>query len=227
MAINFKPLDELFAHDYQSTYIDSTGHIIVGPNTYSVFYNYTVTERQQIFQVCEKYLPWEYSELQEDWEKTMYMYQWIIKSPPPFPYEEYTLSEEIQMDIETLKDELNIDPLSRGYASMSDEEAAINLNTVYRTMARDYVAGWEIFNVTDDTEYGALTDSQKASWDALCGIDNVSIDSGIAKSREAELFGPGTTTRDNLISLKTLNVSRGVELGLGVVKVGHIEEARR
>jgi len=29
----------------------------------------------------------------------MYMYQWIIKSPSPFPYEQYTLSEEITMAI--------------------------------------------------------------------------------------------------------------------------------
>jgi len=99
MAINFKPFDELFAPDYQLVYISTDGHIDVGPNTYSVFHNYTVEERQQIFQVCEKFLPWEDTQEQEHWERTMYMYQFVIKSPPPFPYPEYTLSEEIIMAI--------------------------------------------------------------------------------------------------------------------------------
>jgi len=98
MAIVFIPLDELFAPTYQLMYISVFGgHIDVGPYTYSVFTNYTVQERQQIFQVCEKHLPWEYTQEQEQWERTMYMYQFIIKSPPPFPYEEYPLSEEIIM----------------------------------------------------------------------------------------------------------------------------------
>jgi len=95
MAINFIPYDELFAPSYQLTYISIDGHISVGPNIYSVFHNYTVQERQQIFQVCEKFLPWEGTQEQEHWERTMYMYQFIIKSPPPFPYSEYPLNEEI------------------------------------------------------------------------------------------------------------------------------------
>ena len=99
MAIVFKPLDELFAHEYQLTYISTDGHIDIGPYTYSVFHNYTIQEKQIIFQICEKYLPWEDTQEQEQWERTMYMYQYIIKSPPPFPYEEYPLSEEIIMAI--------------------------------------------------------------------------------------------------------------------------------
>jgi len=102
MAINFIPFDELFAPEYQLTYISMDGHIIVGPNTYSVFHSYTMTERQQIFQVCEKYLPWQYTEIQEQWERTQYMYQFIIKSPPPFSYEEYKLNKDIVMEIELL-----------------------------------------------------------------------------------------------------------------------------
>ncbi len=95
MAINFTPFEELFAHEYQSTYISLNGHIIVGPYTYSVFANYTIAERQAAFQACEKYLNWQVSEIQEEWELCMYMYQFIIKSPDPFPYLEYTLNEDI------------------------------------------------------------------------------------------------------------------------------------
>ena len=110
---------------------------------------------------------------------------------------------------------------------MSDSEAADDLNTMYRTISRIYVSGWEIFNNTDDIEYAVLTDAQKSSWDALCGVEQVNTTSGIAKAKEAELFGPGTNTRSNLIDLRNPAASRAKELGLGVVKVGHVEEARR
>lgn len=116
------------------------------------------------------------------------------------------------MDYQVLKTELTTDPLTRGYSGMSDLQAANDLNTVYRTITRPTVAGWEIFNETDSTEYGALTDAQKASWDALCAIDQIDTASGVAKSREAELFGAGTTTRSNLQDLRTEDVSRADEL---------------
>lgn len=129
--------------------------------------------------------------------------------------------------MEILKTEISTDPLTRGYSGMSNIEVATDLNTKYRTDTWDYVSGSEIFNATDDSEYGALTDDQKASWDRLCGIDQIDISSGIAKAREAEFFGPGTTTRINLIALKDApNISRGVELGLGIVYEGNVQEAR-
>ena len=103
MAINFIPFEELFATEYQLNYISSYGYIIVGPYTYNVFFDYTVAQRQAAFQACEKYLPWEISEEQEHWELAMYMYQWVIKSPPPFPYLEYTLSEDIMAVIWEVK----------------------------------------------------------------------------------------------------------------------------
>ena len=117
MAINFKPFDELFDPIYQLTYISLDGHIDVGPNTYSVFHDYTIQERQAIFQICEKYLPWEITEEQEQWERTMYMYQFVIKSPPPFPYEEYSLNEDITMAITW---DIKIHPLN-----ISKKEASI------------------------------------------------------------------------------------------------------
>ena len=110
MAIDFKQFDELFAPAHQLTYISLGGHIDVGPNTYSVFHAYTMEERQIIFQVCQKYLPWQITEEQEQWERTMYMYQYIIKSPAPFPYPQYSLSEEIIMAITWTPNILNVMP---------------------------------------------------------------------------------------------------------------------
>lgn len=122
--------------------------------------------------------------------------------------------------------ELMTDPLSRGYSGMSDLEAADDLNTVYRTIALDTVSGSAIFNATDDAEFGALTDAEQDQWMALCAVGSIDTTSGVAKALESDIFGPGTTTRDNLVALRTQDVSRAVELGLGVVTEGDVNKAR-
>jgi len=131
------------------------------------------------------------------------------------------------MDYQALKTELDTDPLTRGYSGMTDQEAADDLNVVYRTLPVDTVSGSDIFNNTDDVEYGALTAEEQNRWVNMCGVETVDVASGVAKSLEAELFGPGTDTRTNLAALKMRDVSRGVELGLGEVKAGNVEEVRR
>lgn len=130
------------------------------------------------------------------------------------------------MDYAVLADEISTDPLTRGYSGMTDAQIAADINTEYRTCTRPFVFGHEIFNVTDDTEYGALTDAQKSSWDALCAIAEIETTSGVAKSREAELFGAGTTTRSNLSALRSPACSRGVELGLGNVETDDVTYAK-
>jgi len=92
-----------------------------------------MTERQQIFQVCEKYLPWQYTEIQEQWERTMYMYQFIIKSPPPFPYEEYLLSEEIIMAIswEFIIEPIDIPNRIVSVSATRTDDAPIDPDPVY------------------------------------------------------------------------------------------------
>jgi len=131
------------------------------------------------------------------------------------------------MNYQVLHTELDTDPLTRGYSGMSDSEAADDLNTVYRTLPVDTVPGSDIFNNTDDAEYGALTAEEQNRWLNMCGVSDIDVSSGVAKSLEAELFGAGTDTRTNLLALKTRDVSRGEELGLGIVKAGNVEEVRR
>ena len=129
MAIEYIPFEELFAHEYQSTYISPHGYIVVGPYIYNVFRDYSVAERQKALQDCAKWLNWLVSEIQQEWELCMYMYQWIIKSPPPFPYLEYTLSEEITMAISWDVQIKNVNLLSkRGdvVAVRTDSESALS-----------------------------------------------------------------------------------------------------
>lgn len=126
--------------------------------------------------------------------------------------------------------ELTNDPLTRGYAGMTDQQAADDLNTLYRYAYVDTVSGWEIFNATDDTEYAALTIDQKASWDRLCAIDQIDVSNGVAKAKEAELFGPGTVTRTNLLNLKRTPISRAQELDIleyaSQITAEHVNQAR-
>lgn len=126
----------------------------------------------------------------------------------------------------SLIDEITNDPLVRGYSGMTDAELADSLNTENRSVTKQFLTGSEIFNATDDVEYAALTDAQKSSWDALCAIGSIDTNSGVAKAREAELFGVSTTTRANLLAVRTQTVSRAVELGLGSVDEGDVKKAR-
>ena len=131
------------------------------------------------------------------------------------------------MDYQVLNTELTSDPLTRGYSGMTDQEAADDLNVVYRTLPVDTVPGSDIFNATDDVEYGALTAEEQNRWVNMCGVAEIDVASGVAKSLEDELFGAGTTTRTNLAALKTRDVSRGVELELGKApNASHVAHAR-
>lgn len=113
-----------------------------------------------------------------------------------------------------LVQELTDDPLGRGYSAMTDQQAADDLNTAYRFSIVPTVSGSAIFNATDDSEYAALTADQQASWDRLCSIDQIDVSNGVAKAREVELFGAGTTTRTNLLALKQIPITRAQELDL-------------
>ncbi len=131
------------------------------------------------------------------------------------------------MSIAIYKAELAAGHPVTGPYDADDELAAGEMNVVNRTRIRDTVSGSEIFNATDDAEYGALTAADQTTWVGLCGIAQVDTANGVAKSIEASLFGGGTTTRSNLAALRVENISRAVELGLGIAKTGLVEEARR
>ena len=126
-----------------------------------------------------------------------------------------------------LSEEIANDTLVRGYSGMTDAQVADSLvNTIDRPITKQFLSGSDIFNATDDAEYAALTAVEQTSWDALCGIDSIDTLSGVAKSREAAIFGPGTQTRTNLLAIRSSTVSRAEELGLGSVNEGDVKQAR-
>jgi len=139
------------------------------------------------------------------------------------------------MDIFALRDEITNDPLGRGYSGMSDGEIAIDINTEYRSWNRISMLGSEIWENTNLAEFGALLDgadtagknerNEKQEWLSFCAIDSHDP-FGLSVQFVIGLFGAGSVTVTNLSAARVETISRGYELGLGYVKVGHVEMAR-
>ena len=132
----------------------------------------------------------------------------------------------MSLRFETLAAELLAGHPDTGAYDANIHTAANQLNAVNRTRNKAFLPGAEIFNNTDDAEFAALTTAQKNAWVQLCQIDEVNTQSGIAKNLEASTFGPGTTTRQNLVDLRSEDISRAEELGIGFIQPGEVEYAR-
>ena len=130
------------------------------------------------------------------------------------------------MNYNTLKTELDTDPLTRGYAGMTDEQAATDLNTVYRTQPRGSMNGDEIFAATDNAEFVGLTDHKQQLWVSFTSKDIINAYDQTNIDFLDYIFGAGSTTKTTLAALREEDVSRGVELGLGNIKVGDVQFAR-
>ena len=129
------------------------------------------------------------------------------------------------MNIAKLKIELTADPLTRGYAGMTDQQAADSLNTVDRTVNLSSISGDDTFASTDGTEFAALTDLKKQLWLAFCGRETIDPFGTANVAFVTFVFGGGSTTVANLAALRTFQSSRANELGLGTVQPAHVDQA--
>ncbi len=128
--------------------------------------------------------------------------------------------------IEILTSELDDDPLGRGYASMSDEDAAGDLNTVYRTRNISNLTPSEFFQVVEPNELNALSAEESAViWNILHLAGDIN-----PMGREAEIFfsvfGAQSQTIANLSVIRETNISRAEEIGIAGVRPGHVQQAR-
>jgi hypothetical protein len=127
--------------------------------------------------------------------------------------------------------ELSTDPLTRGYAGMSDSEVVTSLYTVDRTYKRATVSGADLYNAIDETEWQALSADDKATIDRITqlGGDIQVQNSARVKSQlvgASGIFDNQTTTFANFVDLANPACSRVVELGLGDVTEGDVVAAR-
>ena len=102
-------------------------------------------------------------------------------------------------------------------------------NTDLLAILAEEITSADLFEAIDSAEFVALTDAQKARVDRLLGL-GVGIKTITGSKSRAEVvavFGGGSETVSNLVANNTVAISRGVELGIGRVKPGHVAEARK
>jgi len=143
---------------------------------------------------------------------------------------------------EKLRAELANDPLDRGYSSMSDEEAAADLQTEYRsdlhpvpmTSVVRWCARHDSLASLDTAASSASPGVRSVARAAQIMIASPHIESFNVHDPELSamldaLVTAGVFTldeRDDLVALGTTPTSRAAELGLGRVKPGYIGKAR-
>ena len=129
-------------------------------------------------------------------------------------------------DYEALKAELDADTLVRGYAGMTDQEAADDLNTVYRTRDRTSMTGKEVKDRIKTADWASRTDAQKSQLLSLVArndLDPFGIDADIFVDA---MTGSVDTSVADLAIYRVEIISRAAELGFGVVNEFTIETAR-
>jgi len=124
-----------------------------------------------------------------------------------------------------LKDEVINDPLGRGYSSMTAAQVVADGKTKYRTRNRAIMARTEIINQVLKSEYNALTDANKDLFWKVINSENINP-FGVEADLMTDIFTGGSTTITNLQTARVESISRWDDLGLGDVKVGHVERAR-
>ena len=143
-----------------------------------------------------------------------------------------------------LKEEIDSDPLGRGYDSMTNAEVTISLNTVNRTrletLSMQELREWTAenargFNIMSGITNVALTDQVRNLCyvaDKLIGTDDGQFSPGNALYVDMinNLVAANVISnadRTALVTKATKSLSRATELGIGQVKEGHVQEARK
>ncbi len=133
-------------------------------------------------------------------------------------------------NIDVLRTELTTDPLSRGYAGMTDAAASTDLNdsTTGRTRSLSTLSSATIYEALDSTEYAALDTGPTATVKDVIGLGpDVQVGpSSHARATLLAAFGAPSTTVANLVAVTTIPISRAEELEISA-RVGEVEEARR
>lgn len=116
-------------------------------------------------------------------------------------------------DYPALKEELNTDPKSLGYASLDNILAAQKLNQLGASnekIDRDVIDGQDLMECVVISEYVALGVAQREAWTAIVSAGNgqVDIKNTSVRLQIGAIWGAGTVTRTNLIALQQRPASR-------------------
>jgi len=136
-------------------------------------------------------------------------------------------------NLAALRAELDADPLTRGYAGMTDAQAADSLNTEDRSLGT--VTTQDLFQAVDWDEwaanYATMDAAKLAYWGHLLTQDSIDVSATqVQRALINNTVGIFTNaafplTRAAIVALPRA-ISRAVELNLGRVLVGTVTEAR-
>lgn len=130
------------------------------------------------------------------------------------------------MDLQALKTELTTDPLSRGYSTMTDEQAAARLNVPDRQPNRETLDAGSLVASIVRAELAALTANDKDYLRLVAMAQTMPLTVTL-KTELGGIFPVGSQTRANLVALLKRTGSRAEELGLGSVSPSDVADAKR
>ena len=129
------------------------------------------------------------------------------------------------MDYVALKAEIVGDPLARGYAAMTDQQVADSLNAKTRSVDREELAAWQVIEATVPADWATLTATEKDRYRTFISAGTLNPRGANTRAAFQAMF-LGTVTMTNLLALLSEQVSRALELGLGLVYAEHVAAAR-
>lgn len=130
------------------------------------------------------------------------------------------------MNWNVLKNEIVNDPLSRGYSGMTNSQLAVSLNLKNRTRMRGVIPAHEIIDSIVPGEWSLLLTSEQRRIELITGAGEVNVQNDNVRAALQAAFGPGTTTRANLLAIQNELISRALELALPAVQEGDVAYAR-
>ena len=129
------------------------------------------------------------------------------------------------MNYQLLRDEIDTDPLARGYSGMDSQQIADDINIIYRERNREQMTATEVLNTVNTIEWSALTDTeQRKIWDILhMGGDLNPF--GNEAQFFISVFGAGSQTITDLAAARTEDISRATEINIVEVLASDVDKA--
>lgn len=130
------------------------------------------------------------------------------------------------VDFVLLKAEIDNDPLTRAYVSMTDKEVATSLNAKNRPNERVAVPAQEFIAAIAPAAFPA-DGKMQAYLALLLGTGSVPLEEPNVRNALKAIFAGKAGTLAALAALQSENISRGVEIGFGRVAEGHVAHVRK
>src|SRR3990172_7632711 len=101
-----------------------------------------------------------------------------------------------------LREEIETDPLGRGYISMTDQQVADDMNADVRTRIRARIPSVEVIEITLASEYAGLTAGEKQRYQTFISAGEINPAGANTVAAFSAMVSAGTTTRANFVAAR-------------------------